>query len=229
MVRYSLITLLSIGCLFTTDILAEGSDFTEADSEEAASKASNAKVASIPVNYDYISLAIGGGKLNSDLLEGRDGVTVSDINARWLIQDWWISNLQYKARFTHFGDENDRADYITFSVARRFAIMQKGDFYTGAKLGGVKVKLRDQNGSTVESEKGFLLGAFAGVNYRLTDAIQGNMVLEYLDYDITHEASFEISADYYFTEHFSLGAYGRTIWNNHSTLDQGGAVVKYAF
>ncbi|GEA50132.1 hypothetical protein VIN01S_09360 [Vibrio inusitatus NBRC 102082] len=212
--KYSSIALFGLGSLFAADSHASSWDFRSYDT---------------PVNYNFLSFAIGGGKLNSDLLEGRDGVTVSDINLRWLVNEHWITNIQYKGRFTHHGDENDRADYITISGARRFAVMEKGDLYAGIKLGGSSVKIRNDTGSTIRTEQDFLMGVFAGANYAFTDALEGNMVFEYLEYDITHESSFELSLDYYFTTHFSLGAYGRTIWNDDSTLDQGGVVAKLRF
>ncbi|TKG25391.1 hypothetical protein FCV87_16395 [Vibrio breoganii] len=212
--KYSSIALFSLGSLFAVDSEAYDWGFRSYDA---------------PVNYNFLSVAIGGGKLNSDVLEGRDGVTVSDINLRFLVNEYWITNIQYKGRFTHHGDENDRADYVTVSGARRFAVMDNGDLYAGVKLGGVSVKIRDSNGSTIAKEQDFLLGLFAGVNYGFTDALEGNMVLEYLEYDVTHESSFELSLDYYFTTNFSLGAYGRTIWNDDSTLDQGGIVAKLRF
>ncbi|GEA59949.1 outer membrane beta-barrel protein [Vibrio comitans] len=212
--KYSSIALFSLSSLFAADSFASSWDFRSYET---------------PVNYNFLSFAIGGGKLNSDVLTGRDGVTVSDINLRWLLNEHWFTNFQYKGRFTHHGDENDRADYVTLSGARRFAVMENGDLYAGIKIGGSKLKIRDSNGSTKYTEKDFLLGLFAGANYAFTDALEGNMVLEYLEYDIIHESSFELSLDYYFTTNFSLGAYGRTIWNDDSTLDQGGVVAKLRF
>ncbi|CAM2837366.1 porin family protein [Vibrio rarus] len=211
---YSSIALLSLTSVFMPQSLASDWGY---------------RTYSAPVNYNYFSVALGGGKLNTDIDSDRDNVTISDLNLRWLINEHWITNVQYKGRFTHFGDSNDRADYLTLSGARRFAVMEKGDVYAGVKIGGAKIKLRDQSGSTLSTEKEFLLGVFTGVNYGFTDALEGTMLLEYLEYDLIHESSFELSLDYYFSEKFSLGAYARTIWNDDANLDQGGVVAKIRF
>lgn len=190
---------------------------------------SSVQASQTPVQYTFFSAAIGGGKVNSDNLPGRDNVTVSDFNLQWLVGENYIVNLQYKARFTHFGEENDRADYLTVSGSRRFALTDDLDLVAGIKLGGSKVKLRNEQGSTIFSEKDFLLGVFAGLNYGITDSLELRGGLEYLEYDIIHESSFELGLDYYIFDNFSLGVYGRTTWNDDSNLDQGGVIAKFSF
>ncbi len=182
-----------------------------------------------PVQYTFFSAAIGGGKVDSDNLLGRDDVTVSDLNLQWLVTEHYLVNFQYKGRFTHFDDENDRADYLTLSGARRFGLTDDLDLVAGIKIGGSKIKLRNSQGSTVFSEKDFLLGVFAGLNYGLTESWELRASLEYLDYDVIYESSFELGTDYYIFDNFSLGLYGRTTWNDDSDLTQGGVVAKFSF
>ncbi|WP_261815334.1 hypothetical protein [Vibrio gallicus] len=187
---------------------------------EAAQRSSPA------VDYSYFSASIGGGDLDSDVLVDRDSVTVSRFNLQWVLSELYVVNLEYKARFTHFDEQNDRADYLIVSAGRRFALCESLDLEAGIRLGGSKLKLRNQNGSTLLSEKDFILGGYGALNYGLSQDIALKASLEYLDYDVTHEASFELSADYYLFDNLAFGVYGRTTWNNDLNLNQGGVIAK---
>lgn len=182
-----------------------------------------------PVNYNYVGVSLGGGKLNRDGGANSE-VSVTKFSAQMLATENILVNLEYEGRFTNHNNNNERADNYSALIGYRQNVSENSDVVLGVKLGGSAVQRKHDQTEIIEFEDHNLL---TGINlsyfYGLSDQLDSRAVLEYNDSKRNSETSFELGLDYYLNKHFSVGGYGKLIYMEGANLNHLGIMSKLRF
>ncbi len=181
-----------------------------------------------PVNYNYIQVALGGGQISPDQGDSSS-VSVSNINGQMMLDEYWLLGINYKGRFTHFDNTNDRADYLSGLLGYRLPVAESTDVVVKGRLGYAWVKSEFEGGQTRFRDNNFMSAVNVGLYHGFSEAFEGRAVVEYMDSDLSNETSVELGGDYYFNPHFGFGAYGKYIFASRGDINHFGVSAKFRF
>ncbi|XQF92615.1 outer membrane beta-barrel protein [Pseudoalteromonas espejiana] len=181
-----------------------------------AAVASPAALAESP-NFNYVSAGYLDGDIDGDDADGWtfDGSTL-------LGENFFLSG-QYQT----VGNSDDGVDvdfnWLSAGLGYRTAISASTDFYGLVTYENVEVEASYRGSSISDDENGY--GLSVGVRSMVSDNIELDGRLGYIDIADESETSFTVGARYYFNNNFSLGA-------NYTTLDEldlVGLTARYSF
>ena len=169
-----------------------------------AAVASPAVLAESP-NFNYVSAGYLNGDIDGDDADGwtLDGSTL-------LGENFFLSG-QYQT----VGNSDDGLDvdlnWLSAGVGYRAAISASTDFYGLLTYENVEAEASYRGNSASEDENGY--GLSIGVRSMLSDSIELDGRLGYIDIEDESETSITLGARYYMNKNFSIGA-------NYTTIDE---------
>lgn len=178
--------------------------------------ASPAALAESP-NFNYVSAGYLDGDIDGDDADGWtfDGSTL-------LGENFFLSG-QYQT----VGNSDDGVDvdfnWLSAGLGYRTAISASTDFYGLVTYENVEVEASYRGSSISDDENGY--GLSVGIRSMVSDNIELDGRLGYIDIADESETSFTVGARYYFNNNFSLGANYTTL----DGLDLVGLTARYSF
>ncbi|MCQ8891150.1 porin family protein [Pseudoalteromonas carrageenovora] len=169
-----------------------------------AAVASPAVLAESP-NFNYVSAGYLNGDIDGDDADGwtLDGSTL-------LGENFFLSG-QYQT----VGNSDDGLDvdlnWLSAGAGYRTAISASTDFYGLLTYENVEAEASYRGNSASEDENGY--GLSIGVRSMLSDSIELDGRLGYIDIEDESETSITLGARYYMNKNFSIGA-------NYTTIDE---------
>ena len=168
-------------------------------------------------HFNYVS----GGYLNADL-DGDDANGWTLDGSKLLGDNFFVSG-QYKT----VGDSEDGLDvdlnWLSAGVGYRTAMSESTDFYGLVTYENIETEVSYSGSDFSDDENGY--GLSAGVRSMLTDSIEIDGRLGYIDIADDSETAITLGARYYVNTNFSVGTSYTTI----DDLDYISLTARYSF